>query len=415
MFQSLSSRLVPSNGLLSKRKNNHNAVTVVKVDGNRSSDPGMSVALPLVTSHPRQRQQQLPLSASLAQLNRQKHNSKLLSDNAAQVLYGSRRNNDEDDDTEGDGGNVNGYALELYSDCGESVSSLNDSCFGGASVTGGYNLPGSVSPLKHATSLAVGIVPTLTMSVSDFPSFDTEDVSVVVDVEQPKQMSHNTKDAHLLGTMMPITGTVRIKRKKDIVTMERTKTFEDSNASEKNFSHKEKARTGSSYQVRPPVEPEILSVTSNESHPCDEIKQVVTAAVTSSTATSTDSPLRSKRYIDGCCWFPICLQNAPVWLKLVLLMGLLLLFIASILTILGLIMAFQSNRHNALSNGADDTSPTLAPTSLPLPNNIFLNPNNASPVTNIPTASSPTRAPTRKANNKTVTTPSTSSPQVSPV
>jgi hypothetical protein len=142
------------------------------------------------------------LGATLAQIHReqQQQQKNKLSQNAAFALYAGRRREDDenDDDDEDDNaltGRDHGYALELDDYDNESVSSLNDSCFGGASVTGGYNVYSSTtdltmrSPMKQAMSLAVGVVPTLTDINNTTPSVassTTDDVSYLIhDIERP--------------------------------------------------------------------------------------------------------------------------------------------------------------------------------------------------------------------------------------
>jgi hypothetical protein len=173
--------------------------------GNNRNDPSnKNRSLPT-------KQQQLArskpnLSNTLTQLQRKQNQhphqqlpqqNKLLSHNAAHVLYTGRRH-DYDDNDENESNNSSndgdGYAIEVYSNCDESVSSLNDSCMDGASVTGGYNvhhndndnniLPSTTLDqqqpqlyninhhhqpttllLNHATSLVVGIVP-MTLSTT---------------------------------------------------------------------------------------------------------------------------------------------------------------------------------------------------------------------------------------------------------
>lgn len=371
----------------SYRKNNRNG------DGDIiHSDPEFGIVPSLTASHP------APLGLSLSQLNRKKQ-QKVLSNNAVHALYGGRRS-DDDDASEG---GAEGYALELYSDCGESVSSLNDSCFGGASVTGGYNIHSSplkeamTSPLKQATSLVVGVVPSL--AVSDFPSFDTEDVSVLVDLEQPPSTQN--------GTMIPITGSLNIKRKG------RSSAREAGTAKMASILDIAKP-SGSPAKLLQPTDFEVeVSVTSNESFPCDD--DFVPNKPTTITDTSqvdsgkTDVPVanKSKR-----TWLPICLQRAPFWLKILLLMGILLLLIATILVVLGLVLEFNSEKNQgadvSASSHASNLSPTTAPTTMTLPEDIFSRPRTPTS----PDTPSPTPSPTRKGRAKTEVKTAAPSPAV---
>jgi hypothetical protein len=348
------------------------------------------------------------LGVSLAHLNRPK---KVLSNNAVHALYGGRRRSEEDDDEVGE--DEEGYALELYSDCGESVSSLNDSCFGGASVTGGYNLPrtssptkeATPSPLKQATSLVVGVVPTL--AVSDYPSFDTEDVSVRVDLEQAVPSPSAPS-----GAMIPITGSLNIKRK------DRSRNAISTAKMGSILDIPKPSSSASPIKILPPTESEVeVSVTSNESFPCDEDFKPIAITTTNpsrnTTTSTTDPPApdESKKR----SWCPMCVQRAPLWLKILLLMGVLLLLVATILVVLGLILEFHSSDSNqnsavAAANRASDTLPTLAPTTMTLPADIFIK--NLSP--NPPITASPTASPTRKGRAKAAQV-KTSTPTASPI
>jgi hypothetical protein len=334
------------------------------------------------------------LGVSLAHLNRPK---KVLSNNAAHALYGGRRRSEDDDEEVGE--EAVGYALELYSDCGESVSSLNDSCFGGASVTGGYNLPSSpaktASPMKQATSLVVGVVPTIT-SVSDFPSFDTEDVSVHMDLEQAVPPASAPS-----GTMIPITGSLNIRRKdrspRNVIV-----------STAKMTSILDLPKPSSPIKILPPTESEVeISVTSNESFPGEDDFKPMTTPITDPSRDTTpsttaadppsakESPKRS-----GC---PICVQRAPLWLKIMLLTGVSLLLVAAILVVLGLILEFHSSNASSVVSAANDAgaaSPTPAPTVMTLPADIF-DKHRSSPIA--PTTMAPTVSPTRKGRAKAVT------------
>jgi hypothetical protein len=339
------------------------------------------------TSQPKQK-----LSATLAQLHRQQLRHEApphLSQNAAHALYTGRRqdrvnrdvkyNDDVNDDEEStcSSNAPGGYALEF--DCGESVSSLNDSCFGGASVTGGYNIyPASTttmrkvtepqvqyeSPMKQATSLVVGKVPSICgLSVSDHPSFDTEDISYYVhDVEQPPMLSPlpltqsdnsneveensliNAKDGRL-RTMMPIlTGTLSPKQK-------RGRSFQRGNSSakcrdsatvENGKDHTHTTNTTSAAVQAASILPRkvdttsslMISTTSSETHHESQIVEMIAPQTTSNTTTtSTSSTSRNNKRRFTC--YPLWLQRVPFWMKVSLYVGWVLLLLAIIVAIVG--------------------------------------------------------------------------------
>ena len=341
-----------------------------------------------------------------------------LSNNAAHALYTGRRHDDYDDDD--DSGNEKGeYALEF--DCEESVSSLNDSCFGGASVTGGYNIYSTEEPpeeligspiMKQATSLAVGRVPSTMClpSVSDHPSFDTEDLSYFVhDVEQPTILPPvhnnniedcievecensliNAKDGRL-RTMMPIlTGTLspKPKRRSDIAT---------------STNHLLQVRS-----LNPPNPPKedatsvIISTTSSESHHGSQVIKAM--ASLPHTATTTTTPSSSQHDQQGrtnetsnscgtrhCLWY----RRVPFWWKVLLIAGWMLLIMALLMALIGGIVALKKNRNN---KSTSDATTHANPNAFP----VFATPNstNTTFITEFPTVSPTTRHKSKKESNR---------------
>jgi hypothetical protein len=417
------------------------------------------------TSHPQPQPPKQKLSTTLAHIHRQQllheQQQQQLSQNAAHALYTGRRQDrmnhhlhDDDDDSTSSNA-AEGYALEF--DCGESVSSLNDSCFGGASVTGGYNIYPSTtmaepnvteqqqqSPMKQATSLVVGVVPSISgMSVSDHPSFDTEDISYFVhDVERPPMLSPlplthtnsnsielveensliNAKDGRL-RTMKPIlTGTLSPKQKRhrsvrrnppnnhtSTVLLVPSSTALTTSDSTGNGNHHPSNCSGNTVRSSAVQQPQkdtpslMISTTSSESHHESQIVEMI-APNTTSTSTTTDTfnkqrtPLASSTSLCGKChYYPPWLQRVPFWLKVLLFIGWILLLVAIIIAIIGGIVSSvhrnnSSNENNSASlndynnhHVYNDTI-TTDPTS-----NIFIEPN--STITMVSPTITPSVAP----------------------
>lgn len=413
------------------------------------------------TSHPQPQPPKQKLSTTLAHIHRQQllheQQQQQLSQNAAHALYTGRRQDrinhhmrDDDDDDSTTSNAAEGYALEF--DCGESVSSLNDSCFGGASVTGGYNIYPSTtitepnvneqqqSPMKLATSLVVGVVPSISgMSVSDHPSFDTEDISYFVhDVEQPPMLSPlplthtnsnhielleensliNAKDGRL-RTMKPIlTGTLSPKQKRHrsvrrnppnkpstLLLVPSSTTLTTSESTGNGNHNPSNSTTGSnivrSFAVQPQKDTPslMISTTSSESRHESQILEMI-APNTTSTSTTTDTFNKHASSSPICCkchYYPPWLQRVPFWLKVLLFIGWILLLVAIIIAIIGGIVSSVHRNNNSNENNSaslndynhhhvyNDTI-TTDPTS-----NIFIQPN--STITVVSPTISPTVAP----------------------
>ena len=392
------------------------------------------------------------LSATLAQIHRQQliheqhPQQQQLSHNAAHALYTGRRqdyinhhhqNDDDDDDSTSSNLPNVGYALEF--DCGESVSSLNDSCFGGASVTGGYNIysstansagqqpPPQSSPMKQATSLAVGVVPSISvLSVSDHPSFDTEDISYFVhDVEQPPIVSPLPPHTHTnnsneveenslinakngrLRTMMPIlTGTLSPKQKRSR-WMTGSHPPPNSDRTGRNGNHHPTVRSSSVVLTQPQKEHTataasstkswMISTTSSEqSHHEHPIMERTIPPNT--TTTSTNTMMTTTTHHKERC-YPSWLQRVPLWLKVLLCIGWMLLLLAIVTAIIGgIVSSVHNNNNNKNQSSAslyDNNHPLVNDTIDPKASNVFFVPPNATTtVTPIVTTIPPTMSPT---------------------
>ena len=390
------------------------------------------------------------LSTTLAQIHRQQliheQQQQQLSHNAAHALYTGRRqdyinhhhqNDDDDDDSTSSNLPNVGYALEF--DCGESVSSLNDSCFGGASVTGGYNIysstansagqqpPPQSSPMKQATSLAVGVVPSISvLSVSDHPSFDTEDISYFVhDVEQPPIVSPLPPHTHTnnsneveenslinakngrLRTMMPIlTGTLSPKQKRSR-WMTGSHPPPNSDRTGRNGNHHPTVRSSSVVLTQPQKEHTataasstkswMISTTSSEqSHHEHPIMERTIPPNT--TTTSTNTMMTTTTHHKERC-YPSWLQRVPLWLKVLLCIGWMLLLLAIVMAIIGgIVSSVHNNNNNNNQSSAslyDNNHPLVNDTIDPKASNVFFVPPNATTtVTPIVTTIPPTMSPT---------------------
>lgn len=281
----------------------------------------------------------LPLGASLEQLNR-KHSNSMLSPYAAAQLR------------VGEGGGGDGYALELQSDCGESVSSMNDSIYfgGGASVTGGYSRRfhsnsnrNSPMLLQKAKSLAVGIVPGTS---PDLP-------------------------INLLGPMHDETSDIRSLESGSRAAFTATQfSLADMEEYTTPMPQKDGSKDGTT----------AVSPTS--------------VLVSASSNNSESSP--QQKYAGGlcCCCCPGWIRRAPTWLKVVFFLSVVLLLGAVALVVVGLFISLHaeesSSENGSLSQGSENaplfpvtlspveavgsvavpvaatTAPTVTPTASPL-------------------------------------------------
>lgn len=272
----------------------------------------------------------LPLSESLQQLNRKQNSANaMLSSNAAQML------------------GFPGYALELESDCA-SVSSMNDSCFGGASVTGGYSSRRfSKSPLKQAKSLVVGVIPgaspdapadllgAMLDDCSDFQSVDdtaTEDLEAQAIPPPNNQLAVIKMDSVAISTSQ--------KASKDVVSADSPTAGQ-------------------------------MSASSSEASPS------------------------SQEYAGKCCCCSACprwFRRAPKMLRVVVCGSVILLLGAVVLVVVGLALTLKSKSSvkQSFSPGQSDVPPspvkTVRPTTAPI-------------VSPISSHSTTTASPTRAQNN----------------